>query len=100
MPKSTNKPRNPDDDPTVLAARINRSGTIRNGFIAAAAAVLVSILGLTNRFCDQQPKPEPDLEPCRGGEKIGHEQAGFLATGQTQFATALNPCGDYQRTAT
>lgn len=62
MPKSTNKPRNPDDDPAVIAARINRSGTIRNGFIAAAAAMLVAIVGLTNRFCDQQPKPISDKE--------------------------------------
>jgi hypothetical protein len=62
MPKSTKKSRNPDDDPAVLAARINRSGTIRNGFIAAAAGVLVAIVGLTNRFCDQQPKPGSDKE--------------------------------------
>jgi len=26
----------------------------------------------------------------RGGERIGHEQAGFLETTQTQFATGLN----------
>jgi hypothetical protein len=62
MPKSTKKPRNLEDDPAVLAARINRSGTIRNGFIAGVAALLVAIVGLTNRFCDQQPKPEPDKE--------------------------------------
>jgi hypothetical protein len=58
MPKSTNKPRNPDHGPAVLAARIKGSGTNRNGFIAAAAAVLVAIVGLTNRFCDQQRDKE------------------------------------------
>jgi hypothetical protein len=31
-------------------------------FIAAAAAVLVAIVGLTNRFCDQQTKPGSDKE--------------------------------------
>ena len=30
------------------------------------------------------------LEPGRGGERIGYDQAGFLETTQTQFATALN----------
>src|SRR5215475_9243388 len=34
--------------------------------------------------------PSLRLEPGRSGERIGHEQAGFLETTQTQFATALN----------
>jgi hypothetical protein len=34
--------------------------------------------------------PSLRLEPGCGGERIGHEQAGFLETTQTQFATALN----------
>jgi hypothetical protein len=62
MPKSTNKPRNPNDDPAVLAARINRSGTIRKGFIAGMAAVVVAIVGLMNRSCGQQSKPGIEKE--------------------------------------
>lgn len=60
MPKSTRKPQNPENDPAILAAKINRSGIIRNGFIAGAFTVLVAIVGLTNRSCDQQPQPDPD----------------------------------------
>jgi hypothetical protein len=62
MPKTTRKPRNPQDDPAVIAAQVNRSATIRNGLIAGAFAVLVAIIGLTNRACDQQTKPPTDKE--------------------------------------
>ena len=57
MPKTTRKPRNPQDDPAVIAAKVNRSGTIRNGIIAGAFAVLVAIIGLSNKSCDQETKP-------------------------------------------
>jgi hypothetical protein len=58
MPKSTKKPQNLQEDPAVIAAKVNRSGTIRNGLIAGAAAVLVAIIGLMNRSCDQPANKE------------------------------------------
>jgi len=62
MPKSTRKRPIPEDDPVVIAAKVNRSGTIRNGLIAGTVTLLVAIIGITNRFCDQQTKPEPERE--------------------------------------
>src|SRR5262245_26972886 len=60
MPKTSRKPLKPENDPGIIAAWINRGGTIRNGLIAGAAAVLVAVIGLTNRSCDQRPKPEQE----------------------------------------
>ena len=47
-------------------------------------------MGSTSEVSTFGGSPSLRLEPGRGGERIGYEQAGFLETTQTQFATALN----------
>lgn len=57
MPKTAQKPQNPNDEPAVRAAFVTRKGTITTAAVAAAGAILVALIGLAGKWNEKRTTP-------------------------------------------